>query len=85
MAALRAACPLRVGEVTLVVVERTGIWSDRGDAGCWMSAIKLPVAVVVWDAGGVRALATDSSDIALDDLIEETPNLGTILSELSTP
>jgi hypothetical protein len=83
MAALRAGSPLRVGDVTLVPVERVRIRSDQRDAGCWMSAFKEPVAVVVCDAGGVRALAVESSEIALDVLIRETPNLAAILSELS--
>jgi len=83
MAAQRAAPPLRVGDVTLVPVERAEILSGSGDAGCWMSAFKEPVAVVVCDANGVRAFATDSSELALDALIEETPNLGDVLSELS--
>jgi uncharacterized spore protein YtfJ len=73
---------LRVGDVTLVPVERTGMRSGGGDAGYWMSAFKEPLAVVVCDAAGVRALAMDSSEIALDTLIEGTPNLGAILSGL---
>ena len=83
MAALRAAGPLRVGDVTLVPVARAGIRSDSGESGYWLSAFKEAYAVVVCDAGGIRALAVDSSDIALDALIEKTPNLATILSEIS--
>ena len=83
MEALRAAGPLRVGDVTLVPVARAGIRSDSGEGGYWLIAFKEPWAVVVRDTGGVRALAMDSSDIALDALIEMTPNLAAILSELS--
>jgi hypothetical protein len=83
MAALRAGDPLRVGDVTLVPIERVFIRSDRGDAGCWIGVFKEAFAVVVCDAGGVCALAADSSEIALDALIRETPNLAAILSELS--
>ncbi len=83
METLRAASPLSVGGVTLVPIERAWIGSDRGDAGCWISASKEVFAVVVCDASGARALAADSSEIALDALIRKTPNLGAILSELS--
>jgi len=83
MGTLRAARPVRVGDITLVPVERTEILSGKGDAGCWMSASKEPFAVVVCDAGGIRALAIDSSELALDALIEEIPNLAAILSGLS--
>lgn len=85
METLRAASPLRIGDVTLVPVECTGMRSDRGDAGCWISALKEPFAVVVCDADGTSALAMDSSKIELDALIEKTPNLGAILSELLAP
>ena len=83
METLRAGEPLRVGNVTIVPIERAGIESDSGVTGSWISAFKEPFAVVVCDAGGVRALAADSSEMPLDALIRETPNLGAILSELS--
>jgi hypothetical protein len=82
--ALRAASPLSIGDVTLVPIERAWIRSDMGDAGCWISAFKEVIAVVVCDTSGIRALAADSSEIALDALIRETPNLGPILAELSS-
>ena len=82
MEALRAASPLSVGDVTLVPIERAWIRSDMCDAGYWISGFKEVFAVVVCDASGVRALATDSSEIVLDALIRKTPNLGAILSGL---
>jgi hypothetical protein len=82
MVVLRAASPLRIGDVTLVPVERAEIRSSMGEAGCWVGAFKAVHAIVIADASGVRALAADSSDIALDDLIRNTPNLGDVLAEL---
>ena len=83
MEVLRAASPLRVGDVTLVPIERVWIRSDMGDRGCWISAFKEASAVVLCDASGVRALAMDSSEIPLDNLIREIPDLGAILAKLS--
>jgi len=83
MEALRAGKPLMFGDVTLVPVARAAIRSDSGEGGYWLSAFKEPYAVIVRDAGGVRAFAVDSSEIALDALIEEVPNLGAILAKLS--
>lgn len=83
METLRAGEPVKVGGVTLVPIERTRIGSDAGGAGCWIGAFKEVVAVVVCDDGGVRALTTDSSEIDLESLIEETPNLRAVLSTLS--
>jgi hypothetical protein len=83
METLRAASPLSVGDVTLVPVERVGSRSDRGDAGYWICGFKEVFAVVVCDESGVCVLAVGSSEIALDTLIQKTPNLGTVLSEIS--
>lgn len=83
METLRPANPLRVGDVMLVPIERIAVRSGMGDGGCWISAFKEAFAVVVRDANGVRALAMDSSEIPLDDLIREMPDLGAILAKLS--
>lgn len=85
MEALRAASPLSVGDVTLVPIERAGIRSEMGNAGYWISAFKDVVAVVVCDATGVRAIATDSTEIALEPLIQKTPDLDAILSAVAAP
>jgi len=74
---------LVIGGVALVPVERTNVLSGRGAAGCWMSAFKEPFAVLVYDAKGVRALAMDSSELALEALIAETPDLAAVLAGLS--
>lgn len=83
MQTLRAVSPLRIGDVTLVLVERTDFRTGLGGAGCWTNAYKEPYAVVVRDADGLRALAADSSEIPLDALMEKVPGLEAILSELS--
>ena len=82
MEMLQAAGPLRVGDVTLVSIERVRLQSASGDAGYWISAFKEVHAVIVRDANGLRALAMDSSEIPLDALIEEVPGLAALLSEL---
>ncbi len=82
METLRVVSPLRIGSITLVPIARAAIRSDRGAAGCWIGAFTEPYAVVVRDADGMRALGPDSSEMALDVLIEITPNLGAILSGL---
>lgn len=85
MEMLRAAKPLRIGEVTLVPIERARIQSALGDTGYMVSACKEACAVVVSDANGVRALATGASEVTLDTLIEEVPGLAAVLSELEGP
>ncbi len=81
MEELRAGNPLTAGDVTLVPIERSGIQSDIGDMGYWLTVFKEPFAVVVCDATGTHAFDTDSAEIAVDALIQKIPNLGTILSD----
>lgn len=83
MEALRAARPLTIGDVTLIAIERTGIQSDMGNAGVWLSGFKQAYAIVVCDASGIRALDADSIEIELDVLMQKTPDLGSLLAGLS--
>lgn len=83
MAMLRAGDPVKVGDVTLIPIERTAIRLDPVEHWGWIGAFKAPVAVVVHDADGIRAMAADSSEIELDTLVKETPNLSALLTKLS--
>lgn len=85
METLRAVGPMSASGVTLVPIERTRIRLEAGRAGYWIDASRDVFAVVVCDARGTRALAMDSSELALDSLIEETPNLEAVLSGVSPP
>lgn len=78
----RAASPLRFGNVTIVPVERMDIQSGIVSSGCWIGGFKTVFAIVVCDDDGVRALAADSSEIPLDNLIRETPDLGGVIADL---
>jgi hypothetical protein len=83
MDALRAARPLTIGDITIIAIERFGIQSDRGDAGFWLSGFKEVYAVVVCDTSGIRVLDTASADIELDELVQQIPELGPLLSRFS--
>ena len=83
METLQATKPVNIGDVTLVPIERSGFHSNTDDAGCWICAHKEIYAIVVCDANGIRALDTDSAEIELDTLIQQTPNLDSLLSRVS--
>ena len=53
---LRVGNPLVIGDVTLVPIERCVLHAHVSDSGCWLSGFKEPVAIIVWDALGFRAL-----------------------------
>lgn len=80
MEVLRAARVLTVGDVTLIPIERTAIQSAMGEAGVWLSGFKQACAVVVCDAGGIRALGADSAEIELAVLMQKIPALGSLLA-----
>lgn len=77
--AVRAGAPLRVGSVTLLPIERVVVRSEVGALGAWFSAAKEPYALVVRDAGGIRALDVGAPAISLEALREEIPGLDAML------
>ncbi len=72
---LRAGRPLRVGDVTLLAIERAVVRSGRGALGMWVTAALEPYALVVRDAGGVRAVGVDGAAVSLEQLRGRIPGL----------
>lgn len=79
-ATLRAGAALRLGPVTLVPVERLALRWSRGGPGGWCLAGLAPVALVVRDAAGLRALAIDDRPVSLEALRREVPGLDLALA-----
>lgn len=82
---LRAGKPMVAGDVILVPIERCFIQSYSGDLGCWLSGLKEPLAIIVYDAIGLRAFDTESAEIPVEPLIRQIPDLGAVLAALSKP
>jgi hypothetical protein len=82
MEELRAGNPLILADATLVPIECYWIQADSGNMGCWLTGVKEILAVVVCDAAGIRAFGIDSAEVAVDGLIQKTPNLFDILNEI---
>jgi hypothetical protein len=76
---LRAGAPLRVGSTTLLPVERMVLHAERGARGGWLAGSKEPYALVVQDAGGLRALPTGAGAVTLDELRGRLPGLEALL------
>ncbi len=72
---LRAGRPLRVGDVTLLAIERAVLRSGRGALGMWVTAALEPYALVVRDAGGVRVLEIGGAAVPLEQLRGRIPEL----------
>ena len=79
---LRAGTPLRVGSVTLLPIERVLVHSDQGAFGAWFTAAKEPYALVVRDAGGIRALDIGATPVSLEALREGIPGLDAVLASM---
>jgi hypothetical protein len=78
---LRAGRVVTVGPVTVLPVERLVLYMDRGSAGVWFTAAKEPYALVLRDAGGIRAVNTCSAPIPLDVLRAQVPDLDAALAQ----
>jgi len=79
---VRAGTPLRVGSVTLLPIERVVVRSDMGALGAWFTAAKEPYALVVRDAGGIRALDIGATPVSLEALREGIPGLDAVLASM---
>jgi hypothetical protein len=79
---LRAGTPLAVGSVTLLPIERVVTYSDQGNTTAWLSMAKEPYALVVCDAGGIRAIDTNAMAVSLAELRDKVPGLGALLASM---
>ncbi len=77
---VRAARPLRIGDVILLAIERVAVRSGRSGPGVWATADLDPHAIVVRDAAGVRAVALDGTPLPLGPLRETIPGLDDLLA-----
>jgi len=81
---LRAGNPLLADQVTLVPIERWVIHSGTGDMGCWLSGLKEPFAIIVCDETGIRAFDTHATEVTIESLIQQVPDLGAVLAPWSS-
>lgn len=72
---LRAGPQLRVGSVTLIPIERVVVHAGTAGSAAWFTAAKEPFALVVRDAGRVRAIGVGAEEVSLESLGEMIPGL----------
>ncbi len=82
---VRPGRPLRIGDATLLAVERVVVRSGRTALGVWVTADVEPHAVVVRDADGVRAVALDGTLVSVGPLRERIPGLDDLLASVDRP
>lgn len=71
-----------VDNVTLVPIERTVIYSNRGKMGYWLNARKELHAIIICDDNGARAVTLEACETSLEQLIETVPDLDPLLASL---
>ena len=78
----RAGTPFRVGLVTLLPIERVVMHADMGNTRVWFSVAKEPYALVVRDAGGIRAVDTGAATVSLEELREKIAGFDALLASM---
>jgi uncharacterized spore protein YtfJ len=78
--ALRAAAPLHVAGRTLIPVERVWRHEHVHGANGWAALGREPVAVVIRDGDGVRAVDVMGEGVPLEALLETVEGLGEVLA-----
>ena len=79
MKELRVGTSVVIGEITIVPIERVSISSDKVHHCSWFSGLKEPVAIVVIESGGLRAIDMKACDLSLVELARNVPGLDRIL------
>ena len=74
--------PCLVGDVRLLPIERISVHGQRHVSHTWFSMNKAPYAIVVRDAGGLRAIGADAAELSLDALRQQVPELDAALASL---
>ena len=78
----RAGTPVRLGDVSLLPIERTVTCVRTASRGGWLSAVREPCALVVRDARGMHAFDANGSACPLQDLRERVPGIDALLASL---
>lgn len=76
---LRTGNPIVAGEITIVPIERSYVQSVHGDLGCWLTGLKEPIAIIVFDANGICAYDTKAVEISVASLIQKIKGLSAVL------
>ena len=78
----RAGTSIRLGSITLLPVERSVMHVARTGPGLWCWCDKAPHALLVRDAGGVRAVGSDAAPVDVARLRALLPDLDALLAAL---
>ena len=76
----RAGSRLAFGDVTLLVIEHSVAHAIGVGGGLWCWSAKSPQALVIHDAGGLRAVGIDSAPVPMERLREKVPGLDALLA-----
>ncbi len=71
--------PVRIGEVTIIAIDRCTTFSNQTEKHAWWYLSKEPVAVVACDRHGVHAFLVPQGEIAWEQLQQITPGIADIV------
>ena len=83
MSDLRAGRAVTVSGVTIIPIEKVYAGTHRLLRRIWACGFKEPIAVVLCDAGGPRALDCLGGKLALCDLMRKVPGLENAIAQHS--
>lgn len=79
---LCAGAAVPVGSVSLLPIERVVLHAQCGDRCWWFAAAKEPYALVLRDAGGIRAVDVHAAAIPIESLRARVPRLDAVLAAM---
>ena len=73
--------PVHSGSITLIPVVNIQLDSQATKTDSWISAHKVPLAVVVCSHTGIQAVDITASKISIDDLRNMVPKLDSVIAQ----
>ncbi len=79
---LRAGTTVPVGAITLLPIERVVLYARCDDRSWWFAAVKEPYALVLRDAGGIRAFDVRAAAIPIETLRTRMSQFDAVLAAM---
>lgn len=73
--------PVNIDKVTLIPVVRIRLDGEDNKTDSYFSGNKEPLAIIVCDSSGMRALDVNSAEIQISDLLQNIPDLDAKLKQ----
>ena len=71
--------PLKIGDITLVVVVKTLLNGRCGRKSAWLFGMKRPIALIFKSDSSQRVFRINGVEISIEKILEENPEINSVI------